>query len=117
MCPLVQIRTSNTVTNCLKINILRKTAEGKYEVNFAPEMWVVMQEARHLDQMGGHEIPHTILNVALQKASLKNATASPGSEAASGVASTVRAPRWISANCWKPGRADVGVLLRNRYTS
>ncbi|PHJ24428.1 dynein heavy chain family protein, partial [Cystoisospora suis] len=57
-----QIRTSNTVTNCLKINILRKTAEGKYEVNFAPEMWVVMQEARHLDQMGGHEIPHTILN-------------------------------------------------------
>ncbi|KFG44621.1 dynein heavy chain family protein, partial [Toxoplasma gondii GAB2-2007-GAL-DOM2] len=62
-----QVRTSNTVANCLKMNILRRSASGKYEVNFAPEMWVVMQEARFLNQMGGNDIPHTILNVALQK--------------------------------------------------
>nr|CEL69705.1 TPA: Dynein heavy chain 10, axonemal [Neospora caninum Liverpool] len=62
-----QVRTSNAVAHCLKMNILRKNADGKYEVNFAPELWVVMQEARFLNQMGGNDIPHTILNVALQK--------------------------------------------------
>ncbi|PFH33986.1 dynein heavy chain family protein [Besnoitia besnoiti] len=62
-----QVRTSGSMACCLKMNILRKNAEGKYEVNFAPEMWAVMQEARFLDQIGGNDIPHTILNVALQK--------------------------------------------------
>eukprot|EP00921_Rhytidocystis_pertsovi_P026129 GHVQ01042147.1.p2 GENE.GHVQ01042147.1~~GHVQ01042147.1.p2 ORF type:complete len:171 (+),score=11.43 GHVQ01042147.1:598-1110(+) len=38
-----------------------------YRVNFCPEMWLIIREARYLDQMGGFELPQTIMNVALQK--------------------------------------------------
>ena len=52
----------------LKFSILRK--EGKdnnqvYKVNFDPKLKVIIKEARFLDRIG-KEIPHTIINIALQ---------------------------------------------------
>lgn len=36
-------------------------------MNFLPELWNIMQEARHLDILGFHDLPPTVLNVALHK--------------------------------------------------
>ena len=50
--------------NYLKESILKK--EGTlYKVNFNPNLRVIIKEARFLDRIG-REIPHTIINIALQ---------------------------------------------------
>ena len=38
----------------------------KYEVNFSPELKVIIREAKYLDRIG-KEIPQTIINIALQE--------------------------------------------------
>jgi dynein heavy chain len=56
----------------LKKNILVEevTNGGKnrsYSVNFTKDLELLIREAKYLDQLGGFELPHTILNVALQQ--------------------------------------------------
>ncbi|CAK8985449.1 unnamed protein product [Durusdinium trenchii] len=52
----------------LKYNVLIKDARtGAYKVNFAKELQLLIREAKYLDQLGGFELPHTVLNVALQQ--------------------------------------------------
>lgn len=55
--------------NLLKRPILVKrqnaeTKEWSYQVNFAPELKVIIREAKFLDRIG-KEIPQTIINIAL----------------------------------------------------
>lgn len=53
----------------LKKSILEKiSANGKecYKVNFDPNLRVIIREAKFLDRIG-KEIPHTIVNIALQE--------------------------------------------------
>eukprot|EP00398_MALV-I-01_sp_L67-1_P000765 gene765-501_t len=52
--------------DALKLNILRQEGH-KYFVNFSPELTLLVREAKYLDQMGGFELPHVVLNVALQQ--------------------------------------------------
>ena len=53
----------------LKRPILRKEPEtgpnAQYKVNFDPNLKVIIKEARFLDRIG-RDIPHTIINIALQ---------------------------------------------------
>jgi dynein heavy chain len=53
----------------LKKPILRRENENSsnpvYKVNFDPQLKVIIREARFLDRIG-REIPHTIINIALQ---------------------------------------------------
>ncbi|CAJ1332260.1 unnamed protein product [Effrenium voratum] len=52
----------------LKYNVLIKDPRtGAYKVNFAKELQLLIREAKYLDQLGGFELPHTVLNVALQQ--------------------------------------------------
>ncbi|KAL8455336.1 hypothetical protein Emag_000818 [Eimeria magna] len=62
-----QVDAAVAASESLKAYILRQEANGTYAVNFRPELWVVMQEARHLNQLGVHEAPVAVLNVALHK--------------------------------------------------
>lgn len=62
-----QVDAVNTATECLKSYVLQRQPNGKYAVNFRPEVWVVMQEVRHLNQLGVQEAPAAVLNVALHK--------------------------------------------------
>lgn len=62
-----QVEAASTATECLKSYVLRRQSNGTYAVNFRPEVWVVMQEARHLDQLGVREAPAAVVNVALHK--------------------------------------------------
>jgi dynein heavy chain len=53
----------------LKNRILTKTEEGEnrtYEVNFSPDLKVIIREAKYLDRIG-KDIPQTIINIALQE--------------------------------------------------
>jgi dynein heavy chain len=53
----------------LKENILKKIKVGDsvdYEVNFAPDLKVIIREAKFLDRIG-KGIPQTIINIALQE--------------------------------------------------
>ena len=50
----------------LKLSILKKNATGGYKVNFDPKLRVIIREAKFLDRIG-KEIPHTIVNIALQE--------------------------------------------------
>ncbi|KAL8448543.1 hypothetical protein Emed_003723 [Eimeria media] len=62
-----QVEAAAAASESLKAYILRQEANGTYAVNFRPELWVVMQEARHLNLLGVHEAPVAVLNVALHK--------------------------------------------------
>ncbi|KAL8274185.1 hypothetical protein Esti_001870 [Eimeria stiedai] len=62
-----QVDAAAAASESLKAYILRQEANGTYAVNFRPELWVFMQEARHLNQLGVHEAPVAVLNVALHK--------------------------------------------------
>ncbi|CAE8670802.1 unnamed protein product [Polarella glacialis] len=54
--------------SCLKNNVLLFDPRKKtYTVNFAKELQLLIREAKYLDQLGGFELPHTVLNVALQQ--------------------------------------------------
>lgn len=50
----------------LKKSILASDAQGAYRVNFDPNLRVIIREAKFLDRIG-KEIPHTIVNIALQE--------------------------------------------------
>ena len=50
----------------LKENILKCLGKNNYVVNFSKDFKVLINEAKHLDQMG-HPLPKTILNIALQE--------------------------------------------------
>ena len=65
-----QVAAVSTATECLKSYVLRRQPNGAYAVNFRPDVWVVMQEARYLDQLGMREAPAAVLNVALHKVSI-----------------------------------------------
>lgn len=41
--------------------------QGKYKVNFDPNLRVIIREAKFLDRIGTRDIPHTIVNIALQE--------------------------------------------------
>jgi dynein heavy chain len=57
----------DTVVTCLKNNILGKRRNGgAYFVNFAPELNLLIREAKYLDQLGDLEIRHTVLYVDFQ---------------------------------------------------
>ena len=45
---------------------MKKNATGGYKVNFDPKLRVIIREAKFLDRIG-KEIPHTIVNIALQE--------------------------------------------------
>ncbi|KAL8431249.1 hypothetical protein ACSSS7_005397 [Eimeria intestinalis] len=62
-----QVDAAAAASESLKAYILLQEANGTYAVNFSPELWVVMQEARHLNQLGVYEAPVAVLNVALHK--------------------------------------------------
>ncbi|CDI85908.1 hypothetical protein EPH_0064790 [Eimeria praecox] len=62
-----QAAAVSTATECLKSYVLRRQPNGAYAVNFRPDVWVVMQEARYLDQLGVREAPAAVVNVALHK--------------------------------------------------
>ena len=54
----------------LKNKILTKKENGDsrtYEVNFAPQLKVIIREAKYLDRIGMSNIPQTIINIALQE--------------------------------------------------
>jgi len=54
--------------SCLKYHVLVYDQKKKtYQVNFAKELQLLIREAKYLDQLGGFELPHTVLNVALQQ--------------------------------------------------
>ena len=59
------ISTSTKAIGFLKKPILEKGPEG-YKVNFDPNLRVIIREAKFLDRIG-KEIPHTIVNIALQE--------------------------------------------------
>jgi dynein heavy chain len=61
-----QATAKEVAEQCLKNNILGKR-KGKYFVKFAPDLQLLIREAKYLDQVGGFELPHTVLNVALQQ--------------------------------------------------
>ena len=50
----------------LKKSILEKGPGDVYKVNFDPNLRVIIREAKFLDRIG-KEIPHTIVNIALQE--------------------------------------------------
>ncbi|OEH75761.1 axonemal 1-beta dynein heavy chain dynein heavy related protein [Cyclospora cayetanensis] len=62
-----QANAAVAATECLKSYVLRREANGTYAVNFSPNVWVVMQEARHLDQLGISDAPAAVVNAALHK--------------------------------------------------
>lgn len=67
-----QAAAVSTASECLKSYVLRRQANGSYAVNFRPDVWVVMQEARYLDQLGVREAPAAVVNVALHKVRIMN---------------------------------------------
>ncbi|CDI78970.1 hypothetical protein EAH_00009160 [Eimeria acervulina] len=69
-----QVAAVSTATECLKSYVLRRQPNGAYAVNFRPDVWVVMQEARYLDQLGMREAPAAVVNVALHKVSIMATT-------------------------------------------
>lgn len=52
--------------NFLVLNILVKTPEGKYEVNFSDEFKILIKEAKSLEKMG-YKISKTLVNICLQE--------------------------------------------------
>ncbi|KAL8426027.1 hypothetical protein Efla_001945 [Eimeria flavescens] len=62
-----QVDAAAAATESLNSYVLRQATDGTYVVNFRPELWVVMQEARHLSQLGINEAPVAVINVALHK--------------------------------------------------
>lgn len=67
----VKWRNENTdkAIELLKQHILIKHKQGdmvNYQVNFAPELKVIIREAKFLDRIGKN-IPQTIINIALQE--------------------------------------------------
>ena len=38
-----------------------------YDLSGRKELQLLIREAKYLDQLGGFELPHTVLNVALQQ--------------------------------------------------
>uniref|UniRef100_A0A0G4IFQ9 AAA+ ATPase domain-containing protein n=1 Tax=Chromera velia CCMP2878 TaxID=1169474 RepID=A0A0G4IFQ9_9ALVE len=56
----------DVVLDGLKQSVLIEKSRGQYSVNFSNDLWLHSREAKYIEQMGGHEIPHTVLNVALQ---------------------------------------------------
>ena len=60
---------TNKAIELLKLHILKKQTVGDnivYTVNFAPELKVIIREAKFLDRIG-KAIPQTIINIALQE--------------------------------------------------
>lgn len=62
-----QIDAVGAATECLKSYVLTRQPNGAFAVNFRSAMWIVMQEARHLDQLGVRDAPPAVINVALHK--------------------------------------------------
>jgi dynein heavy chain len=63
-----QMSAVDMAVQYLKNNILGYDSKKKtYYVNFARELQLLIREAKYLDQLGGFEMPHTVLNVALQQ--------------------------------------------------
>lgn len=50
----------------LVLNILAKTPEGKYEVNFSNEFKILIKEAKSLEKMG-YKISKVLINICLQE--------------------------------------------------
>ena len=57
-----QKMANKLAVDCLKENILARDKNGRYYVNFAEELQLLIREAKYLDQMGGFDLPHTVLN-------------------------------------------------------
>eukprot|EP00736_Rhodelphis_marinus_P009344 Rmarinus@m.3249 len=55
----------NAAIQHLKAPLLRRTSEGKLDVNFHPELTKLIRETKYLDRLG-FTIPETALNVTLQ---------------------------------------------------
>jgi dynein heavy chain len=67
-----QTTAVDVAVNYLKQHILVYDQKKKtYQVNFARELKLLIREAKYLDQLGGFELPSTVLNVALQQEKYK----------------------------------------------
>eukprot|EP00397_Hematodinium_sp_SG-2012_P000029 GEMP01000029.1.p1 GENE.GEMP01000029.1~~GEMP01000029.1.p1 ORF type:complete len:4546 (+),score=1158.20 GEMP01000029.1:32-13639(+) len=61
-----QAQASDVAVTFLKNNILGRKGH-KFFVNFSDELSELIREAKYLDQLGGFDVPQTVLNVALQQ--------------------------------------------------